>query len=40
MEGRSFLKFGIETKNASFNALIDRIQHVAVASQAPVLLTE
>jgi transcriptional regulatory protein RtcR len=39
IEGRSFLKFGIETKNASFNALIDRIQHVAIASQAPVLLT-
>lgn len=39
VEGRSFLKSGIETKSASFNALIERIEHVAVASRAPILLT-
>jgi transcriptional regulatory protein RtcR len=38
-EAHSFLKSGIETKNAAFNALIERIEHVAVASRAPILLT-
>jgi len=33
------LKAGIETRNAAFNALIDRIERVAVASRAPMLLT-
>lgn len=37
-EGASFLKQGIETKNAAFNALIDRIESVAVKSRAPMLL--
>ncbi|MCU0683212.1 MAG: RNA repair transcriptional activator RtcR [Polyangiaceae bacterium] len=39
LEGASFLKAGIETKNAAFNRLIDRIEQVAVASRAPLLLT-
>ncbi|UQA61673.1 RNA repair transcriptional activator RtcR [Polyangium aurulentum] len=37
-EGQSFLKAGIETKNAGFNKLIERIEQVAIASRAPVLL--
>lgn len=39
LEGRSVLKSGIETRNAAFNALIDRIERVAIVSVAPVLLT-
>ncbi|MCA9506586.1 MAG: RNA repair transcriptional activator RtcR, partial [Myxococcales bacterium] len=35
----SFLKSGIETRNARFNALIERIERVAIASTAPILLT-
>ena len=35
----SFLKSGIETRNARFNALIERIEHVSIASRAPILLT-
>lgn len=35
----SLLKAGIETRNPAFNALIDRIERVAVASRAPMLLT-
>lgn len=38
-QGVSFLKAGIETRNASFNALMDRIEEVALASSAPILLT-
>jgi transcriptional regulatory protein RtcR len=38
-EGTSFLKSGIETKNDAFNRLIDRIEQVAIASKAPLLLT-
>src|SRR5690606_1063611 len=34
----SFLKQGIETRNAAFNALIDRIEAVAIASRDPILL--
>ena len=34
-----FLKSGIATRNAAFNSLIDRIEQVALRSQAPVLLT-
>ncbi len=34
----SFLKSGIETRSAVFNALIDQIEVVAVASRAPILL--
>ncbi|MCF3934392.1 RNA repair transcriptional activator RtcR [Acuticoccus sp. M5D2P5] len=32
------LKAGIETRNPAFNALIDRIERVAMASAAPILL--
>ncbi|MDU2498703.1 MAG: RNA repair transcriptional activator RtcR family protein [Klebsiella grimontii] len=35
----SFLKAGIETRNATFNALIDRIERVAIRSADPILLT-
>lgn len=35
----SFLKSGIETRNATFNALIDQIERVALRSNAPILLT-
>ncbi|NIY48200.1 RNA repair transcriptional activator RtcR [Cedecea colo] len=35
----SFLKAGIETRNKTFNALIDRIERVALRSDAPILLT-
>ncbi len=38
-ERTGLLKAGIETRNAGFNALIDRIERVAVASRAPMLLT-
>jgi transcriptional regulatory protein RtcR len=38
-EALSFLKSGIATRNARFNALIEEIERVAVRSQAPVLLT-
>jgi transcriptional regulatory protein RtcR len=38
-EGLSFLKSGIETKNPAFNALIERIERVAIASTAPLLVT-
>jgi transcriptional regulatory protein RtcR len=35
----SFLKGGIETRNAAFNTLIDRIELVALSSSAPMLFT-
>ena len=35
----SFLKSGIQTRNAKFNALIDEIERVAVRSKAPILIT-
>ena len=35
----SFLKAGIDTRNATFNALIDQIERVALRSTAPILLT-
>lgn len=38
-EATSFLKSGIETRNAAFNRMIERIEQVAVRSAAPVLLT-
>ncbi len=34
-----FLKSGIATRNARFNALIDEVEHVAVRSRAPILFT-
>ncbi|WP_437575600.1 RNA repair transcriptional activator RtcR [Sorangium sp. So ce887] len=37
-EGVSFLKSGIDTRNAGYNRLIERIEHVAIASRAPILL--
>jgi transcriptional regulatory protein RtcR len=37
-EATSFLKSGIETRNATFNRLIDRIEQVAGTSRAPILL--
>ena len=37
-ESTSFLKSGIETRNAAFNAMIDDIEQVATRSKAPVLL--
>ena len=37
--GTSFLKAGIDTRDPGYNALIDRIERVAVASSAPILLT-
>jgi len=37
-ESLSFLKSGIDTRNAAFNQLIERIERVAIASRAPLLL--
>jgi transcriptional regulatory protein RtcR len=37
-EAASFLKQGIETRNNIFNALIDRIEKVAIATRDPLLL--
>lgn len=39
VETTDFLKSGIATRNEGFNRLIDRIEQVALRSQAPVLLT-
>ncbi len=36
-ESRSFLKSGIDTRNAVFNRLIDNIERVAINSRAPIL---
>lgn len=38
-QGTSFLKSGIATRNRAFNAMIDEIEAVAVASKHPILLT-
>lgn len=38
-KGVSFLKSGIETRNAAFNKLIEQIEQVAIYSRAPILLT-
>lgn len=38
-EGVSFLKDGIETKNARFNQTMDMIERVAITSTEPLLLT-
>jgi transcriptional regulatory protein RtcR len=38
LEGVSYLKGGIETRNAHFNRLIDRIERVAIATRDPLLL--
>ncbi|MDB5291521.1 MAG: Fis family transcriptional regulator, partial [Phycisphaerales bacterium] len=37
-ESASILKSGIETKSEQFNRLIERIERVAIASKAPILL--
>ena len=37
-ESTSFLKSGIDTRNAAFNRMIDEIEQVALRSKAPVLL--
>ena len=37
-EALSFLKSGIDTRNAAFNQLIERLEQVAIASRAPLLL--
>jgi transcriptional regulatory protein RtcR len=38
-ESLTFLKSGIDTRNPDFNALIERIERVAIRSRAPILLT-
>lgn len=38
-EARTFLKSGIATRNARFNQLIDQIEHVAIQTKEPILLT-
>lgn len=38
LEGISFLKSGIATRNARFNAMIAEIERVAIKSRAPMLL--
>jgi transcriptional regulatory protein RtcR len=37
-ESTSFLKSGIETRNAAFNTMIDEIEQVASRTRAPILL--
>lgn len=37
-ESTSFLKSGIDTRNAAFNRMIEEIEQVAVRSRAPILL--
>ncbi len=37
-EGLSFLKSGIDTRNAAFNRLVERIEQVAVRTRDPLLL--
>ncbi len=38
-EGIAYLKSGIETRNAAFNALIAQLEQVSIRSSAPILLT-
>lgn len=37
-QSASFLKSGIETRNAAFNSMIEEIEQVAMRSRAPILL--
>ena len=37
-DARTLLKAGIETRNAAFNRMIERIEQVSVASKAPMLI--
>lgn len=39
LEGLSFLKAGIETRDKYYNRLIEQIEHVAIHSHHPILLT-
>ncbi|MBX2847647.1 MAG: RNA repair transcriptional activator RtcR [Acidiferrobacterales bacterium] len=39
LEGKEFLKGGIQTKNTAFNRLITQIEKVAIRSRDPMLLT-
>ncbi len=39
VEARDFLRSGIATKNAAFNALIEELEVVALRSSAPIFLT-
>jgi len=39
LEGLSFLKAGIETQDKNYNRLIEQIEHVAIHSTQPILLT-
>ncbi|WP_018691270.1 RNA repair transcriptional activator RtcR [Algicola sagamiensis] len=39
LEGEDFLKDGIQTQNAQFNAMIRQLETVAIRSTAPILLT-
>lgn len=39
LEGRNFLKAGIETRDKQYNRLIEQIEHVAIHSAHPILLT-
>lgn len=39
LEGTAFLKQGIETRNASFNRMIEQLEKVSVRSKEPILLT-
>jgi transcriptional regulatory protein RtcR len=39
MDGITYLKSGIETRNAAFNALISQLEHVSIKSSAPIMLT-
>ena len=38
LEERSLLKSGIQTRNASFNEIVERLERVTLRSTAPVLL--
>lgn len=39
VEGASFLKSGIATRNTAFNRTIDQIEQVAIRTKAPLLIT-
>ena len=39
LEGEEFLKSGIATRNAQFNAMIHEIERVVIRSKAPLLIT-
>lgn len=39
LEGTAFLKQGIETRNVSFNRMIEQLEKVSVRSKEPILLT-